>query len=115
MLDIPPAVTVKTLLFFIGLGLLPSFPTVVRYLLVLGLLILGANGIYQGLDTSMFNLPNGDNLAISALFGGSGGVAGFNKLSMGVICGALGILSLLFGAVARLVLLKVMRKKESSN
>lgn len=114
-MDIPPPDTIKFVLLFIGLGLLPSFPTAVRYLVALGMVILGANSVYSGLSNAMFNLPNGDNLAISALFGGSGGMATFNKLSMGVVCGALGTLSLIFGAVVRLVLLKVMRKKESAN
>lgn len=114
-MDIPPPITIATLVFFIVIGLAPSLPTIGRYLFALLALGLGAYIYYVGFDQAMFNLPNGDNLAISALFGGAGGQAGFNKLSLGFISGVLGILFLVLGAVGRAVLLKVMSKKESSN
>lgn len=106
-MDIPPAGTIATLIFFVVIGLIPVIPIAVRY----GLVIVAALAIYFGLDAAMFNLPNGDNLAISALFGGTGGMGKFNKLSMGVVGAVIGILFTTIGAVLQ----KVLSKKDSSN
>ena len=103
-MDIPPTGTVATLVFFVVIGLIPVIPVVARYVIVL----VAALGIYFGLDSAFFNLPNGDNLAISALMGGSGGTGSFNKLSMGVVGGVLGLIFTTVGAVLQ----KVLAKKE---
>ena len=103
-MDIPPAGTILTLLFFPILGLIPVIPALAR---VVVLIVVGL-GIYFGLDAAFFNLPNGDNMAISALFGGTGGTGGFNKLAMGFVGPVLGLLAV----IVSVVLAKVFGKKE---
>ena len=103
-MDIPPWGTIATVLGFVVIGLIPMIPVVVRYVVVL----IAALGIYFGMDSAFFNLPNGDNLAISALTGGSGGTGHFNHLSMGFVGGVLGLIFATIGAVLQ----KVLGKKE---
>ncbi len=114
-MDVPANATVGILGFFALVGLLPSLPTAFRYLLALVAFGLGGWCIYTGFDQIFFLTPMGEDSKIPMVAGGTGGMSGFNKASIGVIAPVLGTLSLVFGLVVRAVLLKVMRKKESSN
>ena len=83
--------TIIALGLFFGIAIVPKVPW---YIKVVAQIIVGAV-IYLGFTETMFDLPMGDKLPISALFGGSpeweGG--GFKPLTMGVLGTVLGLLA----------------------
>ena len=99
-MSISVPVTIAVLIGMIVLGLHPKIPVWAKILVQ----VILAVGIYVGLSDAMFALPYGDSLPISDMFGGSGGQPGFNKMSMGVVSGVLGILaSLLAFAIGKVL------------
>lgn len=88
---------------FLALGayfIVAFLPKVPWYAKVLIQVVIGAV-IYFGFSETMFDLPAGDSLPISSLFGGSsewsGG--GFNKYAMGVLGTVLGLIMTLVATV----------------
>ncbi len=87
------AVTVGVLLLAVIIGLIPQIPLPVK--LVLQLVI--AAIIYFGFSEATFPLPVSETATLTELFGGDGGMGGFNKASMGVLYAAVGFLFSLIG------------------
>lgn len=85
------------LFIVLGLFFIVAFaPKVPWYAKLVVQLIIGAV-VYFGFGDTMFDLPMGDTLPISSLFGGAmseemGGDGSFNKLSLGVIGTVLGFI-----------------------
>lgn len=89
-MEIAYPVTLGVVFVFLLLAVVPPrLPLVVRLGLQVGLGLV----IYFGLHSAEFALPNGDELPMSSLFGGHGGVGGFNKYSMGFVCTILGVVA----------------------
>lgn len=76
---------------YFGIAVVPKLPWYVKVILQL---VLGVV-IYFGFPEAMFDLPAGDKLPISSLFGGSPEWAGegFNKYSMGFLGTVLGLVA----------------------
>ena len=99
-MDLSPGITIGVLIAMIVIGLVPRVPFIAKVALQL---IIGAV-IYHKFSDAMFNLPNGDNMKISSLMGGNGGLPEFNKLSMGVVSTAIGVIFSVIGAIVAKVL-----------
>ena len=102
----------KTFLVLGAYVLIAFVPRVPWYVKVALQLIMGAV-IYFGFPEVEFELPYGDSLPISSLFGGSPEWAGggFNKYAMGVAGTALGLIATVV-ATAAYALLGIGKKEE---
>ena len=94
----PYPVTLGVLLIYILIAIVPPrLPLVARLGIQIGLGL----GIYFGFKEAEFMLPNGDNLPMSSLFGGDGGMGSFNKYALGVLGTVIGLLVSVIVAVVR--------------
>lgn len=87
------AVTVGVLLLAVVIGLVPQIPLPVKLVIQLAI----AAVIYFVFSEATFPLPVSEDALLTELFGGNGGMGGFNKVSMGVLYAAVGILFSLIG------------------
>ncbi|MBS2037171.1 hypothetical protein JST97_19445 [bacterium] len=114
MITFPASFTVICLLVIIGVAFLPAkLPTVLRNILIqvaIGVFI------YFALGDATFNLPNGDHLPMSGLFGGyimvDPSIPLFNNKAFGVIAPILGIV---FSVLVGIVRFIISRKKGSKS
>lgn len=90
----------KTFLVLGAYFFIAFMPKVPWYVKVLLQVIIGAV-IYYGFPETMFDLPAGDKLPISSLFGGSPEWTGegFNKYAMGIIGTVLGLVMTVIATV----------------
>ena len=97
--------TIIALGVFFVIAFLPKVPWFAKIFLQLAL----GGIIYFVFSETMFDLPMGDSLPISSLFGGDGGMGEFNKLSMGVVGTVLGML----GTLVATILYKLLGKNSA--
>ena len=83
--------TIIALGAFFAIAFVPKVPWFAKIFLQIALGCI----IYFVFSETMFDLPMGDSLPISSLFGGDGGMGDFNKLSMGVVGTVLGLVGTL--------------------
>lgn len=104
------------LFIVLGLFFVVAFaPKVPWYAKVVLQLIIGAV-VYFGFGDTMFDLPMGDTLPISSLFGGAmsedmGGDGAFNKLALGVLGTILGLIMTVVATILY-ALLGIGKKKD---
>ncbi|MFN8608395.1 MAG: hypothetical protein U0931_12735 [Vulcanimicrobiota bacterium] len=114
MITFPANFTTLCLLVIIGVAFLPpKIPTFLRNILIqIGIGVF----IYFALGDATFNLPNGDHLPMSGLFGGyimvDPSIPLFNNKAFGVIAPVLGIVVSILVGLVRFI---ISRKKGSNS